>query len=815
MTGLENMRSTTYSKKQICPGPSLITLTSMKPMLSVLLLLFTLGATHVPAQTVHDMRDLHIVVADGSLPRAEQAASILLKEEIGKRTGLKVDITARWPATGSVIVLTRVGEKPRAELAGISGPALIAKPEAFRLLTPGIKGRALVVIEGFDARGVLFGAGQLLRRATYKRGALGISDDLTISTAPDKPIRGHQLGYRNTANSYDAWTEAQFEQYIRELVVFGTNAIESVPIFDEAESPHFKLPPDVMNAKISGICEKYDLDYWVWVPAQFDLSDAQKRQTYLDHMERICKMSPRLDGVFFPGGDPGDNPPEKVWLLLKDIGVLLKKYHPSAAVWLSLQGFDAAQSRTVYRTIQEQMPDWLGGLVTGPSSPIVEESRAALPSRYKLRYYPDLTHNVRCDLPIPWWSPWFNFTMGRESVNPRPRHYTAAYRFLEPYMDGFISYSDGVHDDVNKIMWTRLAWDRNTTEREAMVDYGNFFFGSALKEEAADGLLALESNWQGPAASNGGISATWQAWRNMELLHPELSGNWRWQMYLLRANYDAYVRARGLYESSLEDLADDELRKASITGSDVAITKARAILGHATDRPVVPGLRQRVVNLCDTLYHSISLQTSVKKYKASGSERGAVLDFIDYPLNNRWWMEDRFDSIKGWGEAEKIEALKRMADWEHPGAGSYYDDIGDPAKSPHVSRVEGWETDPLMRRQDNPGFDWYGDAHSSFRQSWMTNMRWPVSIDYSGLDTTASYTVRVTGLGECLLKVNGKRLEHTLYDKRMGGIKEFPVPADLIHDRKISVSFDDIHEDDINWRQQSRVTEIWLIRKGR
>jgi hypothetical protein len=40
------------------------------------------------------------------------------------------------------------------------------------------------------------------------------------------------------------------------------------------------------------------------------------------------------------------------------------------------------------------------------------------------------------------------------------------------------------------------------------------------------------------------------------------------------------------------------------------------------------------------------MQTSVKKYNASGEERGAILDFLDYPLNNRWWLSDEFAKIR-------------------------------------------------------------------------------------------------------------------------------------------------------------------------
>ncbi len=775
------------------------------------------------AQTPY-LSNLRIVTDNGILTNAERSAAVMLAEEINKRTGLQVTVTNHWPASGNIILLRQASGSGRSEIALSSEPALINKPESFRIITQQEGRRTILTVEGYDGRGILFGAGELLRTFCYRNGGIGLPANLPVSTTPDKTMRGHQLGYRNTANSYDAWTPAQFEQYIRELVVFGTNSIESIPIFDEQKSPHFKIPPDEMNARISAICHKYDLDYWIWVPAQFDLKDTAKRRHYLDEIEKICQLSVRLNGVFFPGGDPGDNPPEMVWPLLTDVAAILNKYHPKARVWLSLQGFRPEQCQTAYRYVREQKPAWLGGLVTGPSSPPVEETRAALPPEYQLRYYPDLTHNVRSDFPVAWWDPFFNFTLGRESVNPRPMQYAALYHFLKPYMDGFISYSDGVHDDVNKIIWTRLSWDADISERTALIEYANFFFGSTQKEDAADAILALETNWQGPAVTNGSIQTTWLAWKQMERKYPLLKNNWRWQMYLLRADYDAYVRKRGIYEAALEEKANDVLRQARVIGPELAMDRALKILnapsGKTIDsapsgKTIDSALRKDVIVLCDELFHSIGLQTSVKKYQASGEERGAVLDFIDYPLNNKWWLEDRFKAIRKLSSKEQVDALLEIANWEHPGAGSYYDDIGNVAKSTHVLRGEPWNTDPLMRKQDNPSFDWWDDGFSRQRHSFMSSMRWPVGLEYNGLDSTASYIVRVTGFGECLLKINGQRVPHTLYGKGIGEIKEFPVPPDLIKDRKITVTFEDIDENNINWRNQSRITEVWLIKGAR
>ena len=68
-------------------------------------------------------------------------------------------------------------------------------------------------------------------------------------------------------------------------------------------------------------------------------------------------------------------------------------------------------------------------------------------------------------------------------------------------------------------------------------------------------------------------------------------------------------------------------------------------------------------------------------------ERGAILDFIDHPLNNRWWYEDQFAEIRTLNsDAEKLARLKVLYTWENPGPGSFYDDICNVAQSEHVLR---------------------------------------------------------------------------------------------------------------------------------
>uniref|UniRef100_UPI0035669DD4 hypothetical protein n=1 Tax=Fodinibius sp. TaxID=1872440 RepID=UPI0035669DD4 len=640
-------------------------------------------------------------------------------------------------------------------------------------------------------------------------------DGTSISTAPDKPIRGHQIGYRNTANSYDAWTPRQYEQYLRDMIVFGTNSIENTPSHGEP-SPHFTLSRRQMNVEVSRLSKKYRLDYWIWTPIEFDLGDTKKAGDYLRRQEELYRALPRLDAVFIPGGDPGDNPPERVLPMMEKMASILKKHHPDAALWLSLQGFDPDDSQFVYDYLARESPRWMGGLVAGPSSPPMAETRAALSEQYALRHYPDITHTVRCQYPNWWWDPAYNFTLGREPVNPQPLRYQNIVRHTEEYTDGFITYSDGMHDDLNKMVWSQLGWDQETDIGDLVQDYANYFLDSRDAGRIADALFALEQNWEGAIKYNGSVTGTLRLWqamsRDREL---DNTGNaWRWNMYLLRAYYDALVRKRFIQEEKLEQQANAVLRKSEELGSVAVTDSVKGILNRARTYVENDPWKDRIYHLADELFREIGYQSSVPLYRAKNPERSAILDFVDRPLNNRWWIESEFERISAWPEPQKVERLVQMGSWESPGEGSFYDDVGNVYKSPHVVKLHAPDNDPLFELSDNPGFDWWEDGYSKARLSWMSSMRWPV-MQYRGLDPDARYSIRLTGVGEFYTYADGQALEAVTERKETGEIVELNVPRTLTRDGALRLTWEMKDERHLNWRQHSRLNEIWLIKKKR
>jgi hypothetical protein len=255
------------------------------------------------------------------------------------------------------------------------------------------------------------------------------------------------------------------------------------------------------------------------------------------------------------------------------------------------------------------------------------------------------------------------------------------------------------------------------------------------------------------------------------------------------------------------------------------------VLKRAETEPCRKDLRARVDELCQALFDSVRLQTSVKRFQASETERGCVLDFVDYPLNNRWWLEDEFTQIRKLPtEQGKIARLDVLARWEHPGPGSYYDALGELAKSPHLVRGPELNTDPLipLRGTSFPGFVWDAGGYSRLRLTWQGGMR-PAQMVYENLDSNGEYTLRVNGRGDMMIYVNQKRIEPTADSgeaqpsagtqattpaSRRPQFTNFPIPPELLKDRRMVVDWNDPNQPRVpGTRFGAYVAEVWLLKK--
>lgn len=685
----------------------------------------------------------------------------MLVEEVEKRTQIRWLQSDSWPADSTPVIAVGTvaaldGFGPFAgELADHSGP-----PEGYRIRTVEGRPAPAVLVVGNDSRGVLFGVGHVLRELRMGRQSVSLSGPLNVPTAPRFPLRGHQLGYRPKTNSYDGWTLPLWEQYIRDLTVFGANAVELIPprSDDDADSPHFPLPPMEMMIGMSRLLDEYGLELWIWYPAMDeDYSDRATVESALKEWSEVFRQLPRIDAVFVPGGDPGHTAPKTLMALLEKQTRVLRRFHPRAQMWVSPQSFNQAWMEEFLGILRQEQPDWLSGVVFGPQSRMsLPELRGAVPEKYPLRHYPDITHSRQCQYPVPDWDLAYALTEAREGINPRPLGQARIFRLLQAHPStfggavGFLTYSEGCNDDVNKMVWSALGWDPEVDIVDVLRQYSRYFIGERYADDFAQGLLALERNWEGPLLTNEAVDTTLAQFQSMErAASPQDRLNWRFQQALYRAYYDAYTRSRLLYETELEARAMDALRQARQTGALAAMAEAEAILDRAVTRPVSPDYRARVFELAEALYQSIRMQLSVERYAAIAVGRGANLDTIDLPLNNGPWLKQRFSELRQLAdEADRLAGIAAILNWTNPGPGGFYDDLGHPARQPHLVRGPGFSEDPAFLESALTGFSYQRGGRTSWQRHAESLYDAPLTLQYRHLDPGARYRVRVTYAGD-------------------------------------------------------------------
>ncbi len=106
-----------------------------------------------------------------------------------------------------------------------------------------------------------------------------------------------------------------------------------------------------------------------------------------------------------------------------------------------------------------------------------------------------------------------------------------------------------------------------------------------------------------------------------------------------------------------------------MTGSRVALAEAEAILNRATTEGVSASWRTRIYQLAEALFQSIHMQLSVGLYQAQEEVRGASLDGIDFPLNNRPWLMKQFADIYSLtNEEDRVRSDQDDCQMDKPGA---------------------------------------------------------------------------------------------------------------------------------------------------
>ena len=550
------------------------------------------------------------IVAEGE---TAQFAAELFGEEIEIRTGKRPQILTK--RSGECFVELKIENEGESEDFSINHDGEKIEISAHRL------------------RSLIYGYSMFLRKCIVRGDEIFLMKDIGGEYSPYMEIRGHQLSYTDMNNTYETWDAEQYERYIRELMMFGTNTVEACLGDDEKHTDLMKYSFEEITKIKSEICEKLDINFSIFCPYTSRLSDEESS----DYFCGCCEGIPKFNFYFPPGGDPGDLQAEDFFSRAKKIKGDLQKEFPNVRLWPSAQApHEYADWGERFIREMAKLPEEVDGVIYGPNHPFtLDEMRRSIDVKYPIRYYPDICHNVRCEIPVHFdrddWHYAYAATLSREAINPRPSEYRLIHRLTRQYVCGSVSYSEGVSDDVNKFVYGALDFDPNADLREILCDYARSFFPGENAEKIADIIFGMEQSWNGDPAENFSVE---NVYKNLvEMKSEKLMKNWRYVLFLFRASCDKIVRDRRIFELDLIADAKTQIRKGNIE-------LAEKILSTDFDNDY-KNLRAELFLLAQKLFELIGMQLDVEHFGGMNVERGCVLDTIDMPVTDRKYLLDK------------------------------------------------------------------------------------------------------------------------------------------------------------------------------
>ncbi len=502
-----------------------------------------------------------------------------------------------------------------------------------------------ITFKASGIRGFIYAIGMFLRKTEYKNNEIVLIKNINGKYSPFMEVRGHQIGYRTVSNTYEAWTPEFYFDYVKELMYFGSNTFENT-IVREEKNALMKFSRLDFARECSKAADYLGADVSFWYPY-----DDMPLEENVKEITEFFKEIPNAHIFFPPGGDPGELPAREFLKRTKAASREIKKIHPDIKVFPSAQSphnYDSWGDEFIDE--MEKRPGEIDGVITGPNAAIpLYDLRKRLPKEYPVRFYPDITHNIRCDYPVHYGKGDFHYslasTLGREPVNPRPLEYETLHKITKNYVIGSVTYSEGINDDVNKAVWGNLDFFPNVSLKETIDDYARLFFYHSDVGKIADGIFGLSLNLEGDPILNPNIENTLNLFREASDKTPELLENYRFLALLFRAVCDAIVKKRRVMELSFIEDAKDELKSGNI---DKAIDKLN--LPYSED---YINLREEIEEIGKKLFNIAGMQLDVKRYFANNPERGAVLDTIDNPVTDRLWLLKKLEYSKTLNKSDR------------------------------------------------------------------------------------------------------------------------------------------------------------------
>ena len=394
-------------------------------------------------------------------------------------------------------------------------------------LDPALAGESCrVSVKGDEAKisagrfsGLLYGAGRLLRSIEWSSDGMRLAESDGVYT-PAKPFRCAYWA-RHFYNWYHMAEREELVRYAEDLALWGVNTFKyqfSYPGIDlKAAKPGDVERFERVSKEVAAALKELDLDFCAGgggnqaphdtdpalraVPnadpkrgnAGFNVCPAKKggMEFLLDQQRRALAKyeGMKLDWLSHWPFDEGGCECEKCrpWggngfiEMCRKLAAQNKAARPEIRTMLSTWTFHDDEYELLWKYLAKDESKWIDGLLI--------DSHEDFPE------YP-LTHPLPRKVPVitfPEISMWGRQPWGGFGAIAMPARFERLFRQVEKLADGFMFYSEGLFEDINKAVVIRLYSEPKLTWREIVREYCRYEFPGADPEKFIELLICLEN----------------------------------------------------------------------------------------------------------------------------------------------------------------------------------------------------------------------------------------------------------------------------------------------------------------------------------
>jgi hypothetical protein len=431
--------------------------------------------------------------------------------------------------------------------------------------------RGTVRVTGNDERGVLYGLGKLFRTSRCGSGMFS-PGSWRGTSRPAASLRGVYLA-SHFGNFYEAAPIQELETYVEDLALWGVNAVGfAFPAWQYASLDDLAARSNLERIRaMMKATRRTGMQVGAFVAPNQGFKTAPKelraqpfpddwgrrgslgvnvcpslragREYLLDYWERLLNeyRDVGLDFVVYWPYDEGGCGCPQCWpwgargyvQICRDFSRLARSKYPRCRVVVSTWMFDtppAGEWEKLTKILAEDR-SWVDY--------IMADAHEDFPR------YP-LDHGVPGRLPLvnfPEISMWGMAPWGGYGANPLPGHLQHLWKQVAGKISGGFPYSEGIYEDLNKVVYSQFYWDPQRTARETVREYAASEFSPDVADEVLRAVEILEANhrrksgrFERPPQQTG---EAYELLRKADQkLTPQARRSWRWRILYLRVLID-------------------------------------------------------------------------------------------------------------------------------------------------------------------------------------------------------------------------------------------------------------------------------------